>query len=339
MVDNAGGAGHRRAVRDRRRRHDPRRHAARRRDRAARARDRASSACPKTIDNDIHFIDRSFGFESAFSAAVEVDPQRARRGDGRAQRHRPGQADGPPLGLHRLPRGAGVDRRRLRADPGGPAAPRGRGRRVRATSSACSSARATPSSSSPRAPARTCASRTRTAARDATRAATPGSRTSASFCATASPRTSSARGLEVTLKYIDPSYTIRSVPASPSDSVYCWNMARNAVHAAMAGNTEMLIGRWHGRFVHVPMPLATRSRKQVDSDRRPVDVGDRGDRAAQVVPLNGPGPATARRRRHPRPPAGRRSPAGRPAGRDPARSRGCGAVHAGRAGPGPGQAG
>ncbi|WP_437736333.1 hypothetical protein [Sorangium sp. So ce1335] len=52
-------------------------------------------------------------------------------------------------------------------------------------------------------------------------------------------------------------------PRSPSDSVYCWNMARNAVHAAMAGNTEMLIGRWHGRFVHVPMPLAVRMRKQV----------------------------------------------------------------------------
>ena len=46
--------------------------------------------------------------------------------------------------------------------------------------------------------------------------------------------------------------------------MYCWNLARNAVHAAMAGNTEMLIGRWHGRFVHVPMPLATRFRKQVD---------------------------------------------------------------------------
>jgi len=69
---------------------------------------------------------------------------------------------------------------------------------------------------------------------------------------------------DVTLKYIDPSYAIRSVAASPSDSVYCWNMARNAVHAAMAGNTELLIGRWHGRFVHVPMPLATRSRKRVE---------------------------------------------------------------------------
>ncbi len=73
-----------------------------------------------------------------------------------------------------------------------------------------------------------------------------------------------AKGRDVTLKYIDPSYTIRSVPASPSDSVYCWNMARNAVHAAMAGNTEMLIGRWHGRFVHVPMALSTKARKEVD---------------------------------------------------------------------------
>lgn len=73
-----------------------------------------------------------------------------------------------------------------------------------------------------------------------------------------------AGGREITLKYIDPSYTIRSVPASPSDSVYCWHMARNAVHAAMAGNTEMLIGRWHGHFVHVPMRLATLARKQVD---------------------------------------------------------------------------
>jgi 6-phosphofructokinase 1 len=72
------------------------------------------------------------------------------------------------------------------------------------------------------------------------------------------------KNVDVTLKYIDPSYHIRSVPASPTDSVYCWNMARNAVHAAMAGNTELLIGRWHGRFVHVPMPLATRFRKQVD---------------------------------------------------------------------------
>ena len=71
-------------------------------------------------------------------------------------------------------------------------------------------------------------------------------------------------GREVTVKYIDPSYAIRSVPACPSDSIYCWNMARNAVHAAMAGNTALIIGRWHGRFVHVPMQLATRGRRAVD---------------------------------------------------------------------------
>ena len=73
------------------------------------------------------------------------------------------------------------------------------------------------------------------------------------------------RGLGLNLKYLDPSYHIRSVAASPSDSVYCWNMARNAVHAALAGNTRMIIGRWHNRFVHVPMELATRARKQVDT--------------------------------------------------------------------------
>ena len=73
-----------------------------------------------------------------------------------------------------------------------------------------------------------------------------------------------SRSIPLNLKYLDPSYHIRSVPASPSDSVYCWNMARNAAHAAMAGNTAMLIGRWHNRFVHVPMALATRARKEVD---------------------------------------------------------------------------
>ena len=72
------------------------------------------------------------------------------------------------------------------------------------------------------------------------------------------------RERETTVKYIDPSYAIRSVPACPSDSIYCWNLARNAVHAAMAGNTGMLIGRWHGRFVHVPMRLATRGHRRVD---------------------------------------------------------------------------
>lgn len=69
---------------------------------------------------------------------------------------------------------------------------------------------------------------------------------------------------EVNIRYIDPSYIIRSVPARPPDGVYCFQLAQNAVHAAMCGKTEIVIGRWHGRMVHVPMRLACTRRKQVD---------------------------------------------------------------------------
>jgi len=72
-------------------------------------------------------------------------------------------------------------------------------------------------------------------------------------------------GMECNLKYIDPSYEIRSVPANPFDSVYCIRLAHNAVHAAMSGRTEMVVGRWNGRFVHVPIPMAVRERHLVDT--------------------------------------------------------------------------
>src|SRR4051812_19424589 len=71
-------------------------------------------------------------------------------------------------------------------------------------------------------------------------------------------------GVELNLKYIDPSYAIRSVPANPFDSVYCIRLAHNAVHAAMSGRTEMVVGRWNARFVHVPMAMAIRESNQVD---------------------------------------------------------------------------
>ncbi len=72
--------------------------------------------------------------------------------------------------------------------------------------------------------------------------------------------------MELNLKYIDPSYAIRSVPANPYDSVYCIRLSHNAVHAAMSGRTEMVVGRWHGRFVHIPMATAIRERNRVDPD-------------------------------------------------------------------------
>jgi 6-phosphofructokinase 1 len=70
-------------------------------------------------------------------------------------------------------------------------------------------------------------------------------------------------GEAVNLKYIDPSYNIRSVAANPYDSVYCLRLAQHAVHAALAGRTECVVGRWHGRFVHIPMPLAVSHRNEV----------------------------------------------------------------------------
>ncbi|MDP6523917.1 MAG: ATP-dependent 6-phosphofructokinase [Kiritimatiellia bacterium] len=68
----------------------------------------------------------------------------------------------------------------------------------------------------------------------------------------------------VSVKYIDPSYIIRSAPASADDSVFCFQLAENAVHAAMSGRTEMVIGFWNGHFVHVPVSEAVASRKKID---------------------------------------------------------------------------
>jgi 6-phosphofructokinase 1 len=71
-------------------------------------------------------------------------------------------------------------------------------------------------------------------------------------------------GIELTLKYIDPSYIIRSLRASPPDSVLCTNLAINAVHAAMCGKTEMVVGVWHRAFVHVPIRQAISEINKVD---------------------------------------------------------------------------
>jgi 6-phosphofructokinase 1 len=217
---------------------------------------------PKTIDNDIHFIDRSFGFESAVSAAVDVirgahvEATGAMNGIGLVKlmgRHSgfiachaaiastdvdavlipevPVELDGPAGFLEVL-------EQRLRRNAHAViVVAEGAGQDL-CTDGGCDSG--TDASGNVRLRDIGVLLRDRIVEHFRRRA------------------------IDVTLKYIDPSYHIRSIPASSTDSVYCWNMARNAVHAAMAGNTEVLIGRWHGRFVHVPMPLATRFRKQVD---------------------------------------------------------------------------
>jgi 6-phosphofructokinase 1 len=219
-------------------------------------------AIPKTIDNDIHFIDRSFGFETAFSAGVDVI-----------------------RGAHVEARGAanGVGVVKLMGRHSG--------------FIACQAAIASTDVDAvliPEVPVRLEGSSgllhflERRLRRHAHAVIVVAEGAGQELCLQAPDSGTDASGnarlgdigyvlrsrivehfaskhVDVTLKYIDPSYHIRSVPALPTDSVYCWNMARNAVHAAMAGNTELLIGRWHGRFVHVPLPLATRFRKQVDT--------------------------------------------------------------------------
>lgn len=74
----------------------------------------------------------------------------------------------------------------------------------------------------------------------------------------------SEKNIDISMKYIDPSYTVRSLKANANDSVFCGFLARDAVHAGMAGKTGMLVGHWNGSFVHIPMKLSAGRRKQVN---------------------------------------------------------------------------
>src|SRR3984885_7440866 len=74
------------------------------------------------------------------------------------------------------------------------------------------------------------------------------------------------QGISVNLKYIDPSYMIRSLPANARDANFCLRLGHAAVHAGMAGKTDTVIGTWRRRLTHVPIPLAVSSRKKVDTN-------------------------------------------------------------------------
>ena len=72
-----------------------------------------------------------------------------------------------------------------------------------------------------------------------------------------------SKNMEIALKYIDPSYMIRSLPANPNDSVFCGFLGHGAVHAGMAGKTRLIISYWNAHLVHVPMSLSIGKRKQI----------------------------------------------------------------------------
>lgn len=71
-------------------------------------------------------------------------------------------------------------------------------------------------------------------------------------------------GIPHTIKYIDPSYIIRSAPANASDSRFCIQLSQQAVHAAMAGKTDAIVGYWNQNFILLPIEVAVRQRKHID---------------------------------------------------------------------------
>jgi 6-phosphofructokinase 1 len=73
----------------------------------------------------------------------------------------------------------------------------------------------------------------------------------------------SAERMPVGMKYFDPSYIVRSRAANKDDALLCDQFGRNAVHAAMAGRTDVVIGIWYNVFVHVPIGMATERKRHV----------------------------------------------------------------------------
>ncbi|WP_147819547.1 ATP-dependent 6-phosphofructokinase [Salidesulfovibrio onnuriiensis] len=73
-------------------------------------------------------------------------------------------------------------------------------------------------------------------------------------------------GMEYGMKYIDPSYIIRSVPANANDRIYCGFLGQNSVHAAMSGKTGMVVSMLQNRMIHLPLELVTERRKKLNTN-------------------------------------------------------------------------
>ncbi|MCX6325597.1 MAG: ATP-dependent 6-phosphofructokinase [Bacteroidia bacterium] len=72
------------------------------------------------------------------------------------------------------------------------------------------------------------------------------------------------KGFPHSIKYIDPSYIIRSSPANANDSKFCNLLAQNAVHAALSGKTDFVVGFWNNQFTLMPIPMVVAKRKKID---------------------------------------------------------------------------
>ena len=77
----------------------------------------------------------------------------------------------------------------------------------------------------------------------------------------------SARRMRPEVKYLDPSYEIRALPANAYDAAFCLSLGQMAAHAGMAGKTDIVVGFHHRHFTHVPIKVATSTRRQLEPDQ------------------------------------------------------------------------
>ena len=217
---------------------------------------------PKTIDNDLDWVERSFGFATAVEAAARTIVA--------AHAEARGALNG--IGLVKLMgRHAGfiaANATLARPDVNLCLSRRCRSRSTAtAGCSTCSQSVSlddtTPSSSSPKAPDRSCC--VPPAARDASgnaRLADIGTWLRDRLIAGLS-----ARGIRPEVKYLDPSYEIRALPANAYDAAFCLSLGQMAAHAGMAGKTDVVVGYHHRHFTHLPIAVATAKRRQLRPDQ------------------------------------------------------------------------
>ena len=213
---------------------------------------------PKTIDNDVSFVQRNVWIRDSGRRGAARDVCGQRRGGSGAQRDRTREAHGPRLGVHRGVFGPGQQPGELLPGSRGAVHPR----RVPV------SARAAARAPRPR------DDRGRGRRRPGSDGEEPGTRCVGErqygdigvFLRDAINDHFKRIGTAITLKYIDPGYTIRSVPATAHDSAFCLLLGQSAVHAGLSGRTNMVVSFWNHQFTHVPISLAVSERKKIDPE-------------------------------------------------------------------------
>ena len=73
--------------------------------------------------------------------------------------------------------------------------------------------------------------------------------------------------MNATLKYIDPAYMIRTVPANSYDRKLCAHLAGSAVHGAMAGFTSFTVGHINQSVAMIPISSLGKPNRITESNR------------------------------------------------------------------------